>query len=181
MNRVKHPYFTKLLSYKLEKFIHDNSSLFNEDHSTSPFNADTYGAEGLRNTKDNIKCVSSFDDFWADRGNSDYYDYQLELLSKGVRIQRLFVVNSSNKKSAKKEMKRQKSDGIEVRSIDQYIFGEEGFFRDYLIQDNNLLVDLIPHDPVNPKHGDSSEKISTNNLGERIEEFNKYWTHATNA
>lgn len=181
IGRVSHPYFTRLLSYRLEAFLQDNASLFNGDHSTSPFSTDTYGAEGLRDTKDNLKCVSSFDDYWDDRGDSDYYDYQLELIKKGVRIQRLFVVDDANRGKAEIQMKRQKQDGIDVRFIEKYKFGEEGFFRDYLIQDNILLVDLLPEDPDKPKHGNSLERISTNGVGERVDEFNKYWSHATKA
>jgi len=181
IGRISHPYFIKQLSHRLEGFLQENASLFNGEYITSPFSTDTYGAEGLLSTKDNLKCISSFDDYWSDRGNSDYYDNQKKLVSNGVRIQRLFVIDDSNRDIANKEMERQKSDGFEVRSIEKYKFGEKGFFRDYLIQDNILLVDLIPNDFDNPKHGDSVEKISTNSVGERVDEFNQFWGLADKA
>jgi len=181
IRRVSHPYFVSLLSHKINGFVEDNINLFNGRHSTSPFKSDTYGADGLLNTKDNLKCVSSFSDYWDDRRNSDYYAHQVELVKGGIRIQRLFVVNDSNEESARREMKRQKEDGIEVRSINQHIFGGNEFFRDYLIQDNCLLVDLVPKCARSPKHSESIEIISTNGVNERIAEFNKFWGHADRA
>ena len=81
--RVKHPYFVRLLAQKVDRFIKNNETLFNQEYTTSPLSSDTYGAVGLKMTKKSLNCVSSIHDYWEDRGDSDYYLAQKKLIKKG--------------------------------------------------------------------------------------------------
>jgi hypothetical protein len=177
ISKVDHPYFKNLISQRLEDFINHNQSLFIETNETSPLNPDTFGAIGLKYTKESLLCVSSIDDYWNDMGDTDYLKFQKELTDNGVIIKRLFVVNDKNKESAFQEMKKQKQYGVEVRSIENRLFGESDFFRDYLIQDKELLVDLtfISNEKT---HLQAKEIITKQNVNERVREFRRYWASA---
>ena len=133
----------------------------------------------LQYTDKSLKCVSSFEDYWTDKKDSDYYSVQCDLVKKGVTIQRLFVISESNKNIVKKECKKQKNIGIQVRIIEKHkLSNDDNFFRDYLIQDEILLVDLIPKDLKKLIHHDAQEVITVNGVNKRLNEFDQHWSRA---
>jgi len=185
-NEIKHPYFKDILIRKFEDFMYENNSLLNNKYITNPNSRDTYGISGIKNTKKSLFCVSAISDYW-DTQNEQYIEVQRMLIKGGVIIQRLFVVNEKNYSKALEEMKRQTQYGVDVRYIDEKIMINSSGFRDYLIQDGMLLVDLVV-----PK-GNSKEdyikdskinhlevhEIITYGCYKRLKEFRSHWNRAT--
>ncbi len=71
-------------------------------------------------------------------------------------------------------MKNQQKIGIEVKGLDIEKHGDDYFFRDYLIQDDILLVDLS-FNGESKHHKDAVEKITLNGVAARLHEFETYW------
>lgn len=174
INRMEHPYFKEIIGHKIEKFITDNDQIFSSTHTTSPKSPDTFGTLGLRYTKNNLKCFSSLNDYWDDRRFTDYLKSQKEMAENGIEIKRLFILSDKDKDKTIEEAKLHKSIGIQVRVIDEREITEGLRSRDYLIQDDTLLVDLQGQ-TKETKHLDTTEIITTHKVDERIREFNQYW------
>jgi len=177
INRIEHPYFKERVRVEIERFIADNIQLFNSKHITSPDSPDTFGRPGLNYTSKDLKCFSSIDDYWDDRRDTDYFSYQKELVIKGVKIKRLFLYSEHNRKKVFEEAKKHKLIGVDVRVIGEKEVRSDLRKRDYLIQDERLLVDL-KLDENTKKHLEAREIITTQNVSERIGEFEKFWSAA---
>ncbi|MBF0263640.1 MAG: hypothetical protein HQL46_00080 [Gammaproteobacteria bacterium] len=181
LNNVKHPYFVNLITKRLKNLLSKNSELFMQTERTSPSHAHTFGAKGIRSTRENLKCVSYIPEYWEDKNDTEYMDTQVNLMKRGVKIKRLFIVNDANRENSIAQMKLQNKLGIETKFINQSMVEEEFKEKDFLIQDDELLVELYFDDDVtNGRHVDSKELITTDELIvlERKEQFQTNWASA---
>lgn len=169
LKKVKHPYFVELIDRRL----HDKTQgVFVQKEATSPTSRNTFGSQGIKTTANNLKCVSFMKGYWEDKSETPYMEVQKDLIKRDVKIQRLFIVNDDNRESCIKEMEYQDSLGIETAWVDQSRV-EEGFKeKDYLVQDDMLLVDLTGDD-----HANANELITVDVLDVRtaIEQFTTNW------
>jgi len=182
--KLKHPYFKRVMNHRFEDFIKENADLFNNRNVTKPAARDTFGEEGIRTTKETLYCVSSISDYWSEHMNDEYLRTQEVLIKKGVAIKRLFVFNDGSYADVLSEMARQIKMGIEVRAVNEKLMSKGEKFRDYLIQDGKLLVDLVPLVGVSGdvdyvtvsalKHLDAKEVV-TFGCKKRVVEFESHW------
>ena len=120
-------------------------------------------------------------EYWEDKKDTEYMDTQVELLRRGVVIQRLFIVNDRNRDVTYEQMRLQTAMGIDTKYIEQSMVEEDFREKDFLIQDDELLVDLyLDDEQVDGKHSDSKELITTDEilLLERKDEFLTNWACA---
>lgn len=174
---VEHPYFKHVLQNKIMDLIESDEvqTLINGTYVTNPQAQDTYGVNGLDYTEEfgNILFFSSIHDFWDDWRNvkdGKYLAKQVELMKyKNVSITRIFSINKSEFEKVKQLMKYQAELGIDVF----YIFKDESsnqtiqdewLEEDYLIQDEKLLVDLVPDNTKEDNHINRTEVITTKTI-----------------
>ena len=180
-SEVKHPYFIKLISTRLKSLLTSNTDIFKQTEYTSPCHANTFGAHGIRSTTEELKAVSFIPEYWEDKNDTEYMDTQINLMKRGVRVKRLFIVNDQNRDNTLSQMKLQNELGIETRFIEQSMVENDFKEKDFLIQDNELLVELYFDDDINNKrHRESKELITTDELlvNERNEQFLTNWASA---
>ncbi|MDH5424396.1 MAG: hypothetical protein OEY29_05320, partial [Gammaproteobacteria bacterium] len=181
LSDVKHPYFVNLISTRLKTMLTVNKDIFNQTEYTSPRHANTFGAHGIRSTSDELKCVSYIPEYWEDKNDTEYMNTQINLIKRGIRIKRLFIVNDLNRENTISQMKLQNELGIETRFIEQSMVECEFKEKDFLIQDNSLLVELyFDNETENKRHRESKELITTDELlvTERKEQFLTNWASA---
>lgn len=163
IRNISHPYFRKWACIKLHEFLAENNALFSGNNFTNPHSEDTFGISGIKFTRTSLKALTSVSDYWQDNFTIDYLAKQAELISKGIKIQRVFILEEGGYEKAKEQMKYQKELGIDVYYIykgNQYIdplWLEE----DYLIQDNMLLVQIYCDTHQFIKQDKCSEEITT--------------------
>ncbi len=178
---VKHPYFVGLISRRLKNLLTQNSELFVQTERTYPSHANTYGAQGIRTTRDNLKCVSYIPEYWEDKGETEYMVTQINLMKRGVKIKRLFIVNEQNRENTRKQMEYQNSLGIDTKCVEQSLVDFEFKEKDYLVQDDELLVELyFDEGEEYGTHSESKELITVDEtlVQERIEQFTTNWGNA---
>lgn len=178
---VKHPYFVSLISRRLKNLFTQNSDLFVQTERTYPSHANTYGAQGIRTTRDNLRCVSYIPEYWEDKGETEYMATQINLMKRGVKIKRLFIVNDQNRDNTRKQMEYQNSLGIEAKCVEQSLVDFEFKEKDYLVQDDELLVELyFDEGEEYGTHSESKELITVDEtlVQERIEQFTTNWGNA---
>lgn len=178
---VKHPYFVNLIARRLKSLLAQNSALFVQTERTYPSHANTFGAQGIRTTRDNLKCVSYIPEYWEDKGETEYMDTQINLMKRGVKIKRLFIVNDKNRDNTRKQMAYQHGLGIDTKCIEQAMVDFEFREKDYLVQDDELLVELYFDEGMEyGTHKESKELITVDDLvvQERIEQFTTNWANA---
>lgn len=181
LEKVTHPYFINLISKRLKSLMSSNSDLFLQTERTSPCHAHTFGAKGIRSTRENLKCVSYIPEYWEDKNDTEYMDTQVNLMKRNVKIKRLFIVNEKNRDNTTSQMKLQNKLGIETKFIEQSMVEEDFKEKDFLIQDGELLVELYFDDDIQDgRHVDSKELITTESLLvlERKEQFQTNWASA---
>ena len=180
VDEVRHPYFVALVNKRLKNVLAKHS-VFTQTEYTNPSHANTFGAKGIKTTKESLKCVSFMPEYWEDKKDTEYMDTQVELLRRGVVIQRLFIVNDRNRDVTYEQMRLQTAMGIDTKYIEQSMVEEDFREKDFLIQDDELLVDLyLDDEQVDGKHSDSKELITTDEilLLERKDEFLTNWACA---
>jgi hypothetical protein len=180
IEEVKHPYFVALVHKRLKNMLAKNN-VFTQTEYTNPSHANTFGAKGIKSTRLNLKCVSFMPEYWEDKKDTEYMDTQAELLKRGIVIQRLFIVNDKNRKVTFEQMRIQAGMGIETKYIEQSMVEEDFREKDFLIQDDELLVDLyFEDDQIDGKHSDAKELITMDEilLLERKDEFLTNWACA---
>ena len=136
VDEVTHPYFVSLINKRLKNVLSKNN-VFSQTEYTNPSHANTFGAKGIKTTKESLRCVSFMPEYWEDKKDTEY--------------------------------------------IEQSMVEEDFKERDYLIQDDELLVGLYFEDEkVDGKHSDSKELITTDEilLLERRDEFLTNWACA---
>ena len=158
-----------------------NKEIFTQTEFTSPCHVNTFGAKGVKMTKESLKCVSFIPEYWEDKKDTEYMDIQRDLITRGVKIQRLFIVNDENRDNSFSQMKIQSDMKIETKYIEQSMVDNDFKERDFLIQDNDLLIDLSLDEAANvQKHSNSKEVVTTEEVLvlERKEEFSTNWATA---
>lgn len=187
LQKIKHPYFVNLLNNQL------NNILSNQEFITTPSSQETFGYEGIRTTKNNLRFISSFKDYWDDQSETEYDRTQDELIKRGVKIRRLFIdhtvttsdddlkireVKDKQFESLVKQMESQFNRGIEVKYIPAVAISNNFKNKDGLIQDDELLVDLKLSD--DGTHKKAVELITMNPypIEKSIKEFELYWNQA---
>jgi|LWDU01.1.fsa_nt_gi hypothetical protein len=198
-NNLKKPYFIKLINKRLKRII-DNREFKSPEpfivdltEITSPSSQETFGSEGTKDTQNNLKFISSFDDYWEDQGDTEYDKVQYELIKRDVSIKRLFVDHSvieiqdsktdierkeKNFESLKKLMEKQSNKGMNVKYIPATEVKDDFKNKDGLIQDDDLLVELVKG--YDGKHKTAKEIITMNPypVQEILKEFDSYWNQA---
>lgn len=147
LQKISHPYFKKLMSYRISHFLQQNKEILAGINRTSPHADDTFGVEGISYTKEygNIKAVSSIDDYWEDDFSVSYLDMQQKLIrEKHVTIQRIFILDKNQFSKKEKLLKDQHRRGIQVYYVDKKspYLDAEWLNDDFLIQDDELLVQI---------------------------------------
>ena len=184
LTSVKHPYFVNLVSKRLKNLLSSNTELFVQTERTSPCHAHTFGAKGIRTTKEKLKCVSFIPEYWVDKNDTEYMNTQINLMKRGVKIKRLFIVNDVNRANTAAQMNLQNGLGIETKCIEQSMVEADFKEKDFLLQDDELLVQLyFDEDATSGRHIDSKELITTDHLIvlERKEQFQTNWASAKSA
>lgn len=158
---VDHDYFKKWICIKLNEFIETNAAFFDGTNSTNPHAEDTFGISGIGFTKKSIKALSSINDYWDDGFTKEYLEKQADMISKGIDIIRIFVVDMELNLLGFEQMERQYNLGIKVYYIekDNEFINPLWLLEDYLIQDDELLVQIFC---------ESHRFIATNNQTEKI-------------
>ena len=178
---IEHPYFINLITNRLKQLLSKNKDIFKQTELTSPTHVNTFGAKGIKMTETSLKCVSFIPEYWEDKKDTEYMDLQRDLITRGVKIQRLFIVNDENRESTFAQMKVQNSMNIETKYIEQSMVDSSFRERDFLIQDNRILIDLfIDEESEDKKHSSSKELVTTDDamVLERKEEFSTNWATA---
>jgi len=181
LKNVNHPYFIGLVSRRIKNMLTQNKDLFLQTEYTYPSHANTFGAQGIRTTQNNLKCVSFIPEYWEDKGDTEYMDVQINLMKRGIKIKRLFIVNEQNRDNTKQQMAYQNSLGIETKCIEQSMVDNDFKEKDYLVQDDELLVELYFDEGMeNGTHSESKELITLDEVlvQERIEQFTTNWANA---
>ena len=168
LDSIQNPYFKRRIQFALQKnleqFKKDNKHLFEGYLETSPYNNDTYGTEGLNNTKREILAVSSIEDYWEREGFTEEYLHTQYCLIKdrAITIKRIFIGNKDTLKKLKRLMKDQQTNGIEVFYIesDSDYCPDEWKKEDFLIQDNSLVV-ILQADSHKADNSEKKEIITT--------------------
>lgn len=184
LSKIKHPYFVNLISKRLKNLLSSNSEQFVQTERTSPCHAHTFGAKGISTTREKLKCVSYIPEYWEDKNDTEYMNIQINLMKRGVKIKRLFIVNDMNRDNTIAQMSLQNNLGIETKFIDQSMVEADFKEKDYLIQDDELLVELyFDDDAESGRHVDSKELITMEDLVviERKEQFQTNWASAKSA
>ncbi len=163
--KLKHPYFKKWSEIKLEEFIASNYDFFQGSNRTHPHAEDTFGIEGINHTQRTLRCLSSVKDYWDDNFAIEYLKAQIALIkTKGIRIQRIWVIDKENFEKLFPKMENQLKSGIEL----YYIFRNTEYMNpdwlneDYLIQDDNLLVEINCESHKHTNGNDKTEHITIN-------------------
>jgi hypothetical protein len=153
LGRKRHPHFQRLLAERIDKFMADNKPILDEATETSPQSAETFGIEGLRFTKNRLRCLSSIPTYWDDRrnlpdtSNGGYLAAQKALIdSHKINIERIFVFCSADQAKYTPIMRAHKKAGVDVWFVlndDAHNLETAWLEEDYLIQDDSLLVDLV--------------------------------------
>lgn len=176
-----HPYFVKQVRMKLEKSLDSIKDLLEGKNWTSPNNSlETFGAEGLRLTKDNgiIKATSAVPDYWLDPRSDNYLKANEEIIkTKNARIIRIFIYPKAKHTSMKSKMQIQKDMGIEVRYIhkESTYATKEYLEEDYLIQDDEILVQIFCSSHQNLDIQEKTELITTSKV--EVEEMLNHFDH----
>ena len=142
---LSHPYFRKWACMKLNSFLSENNLFFDGTNWTNPHSEDTFGVSGILLTQKSLKAITAVSDYWDDRFTIDYLKKQADLVKKGIKIQRIFILDEDKLETARPQMEYQHRLGIEV----YYIFKKNDYIdpkwleEDYLIQDESLLVQIF--------------------------------------
>lgn len=183
---VEHPYFKKEIDEKMKEFLSDNQELLSGIHVTNPHADDTFGIEGISYTKEfgSIKAVSSIPDYWEDDFTKEYLKVQSELIDqKHVTIQRIFIFEKKEWKKKEQHMKEQVKCGIQVFYIDKdsEYFNPQWMQEDFLIQDNELLVDIAGITHKFNKNDSVEERITMNKneVQQKLKRFDRLLERAT--
>lgn len=182
-----HPYFKKHLQNALEKNFDDfnekNKKMIEGYVETTPYESMTFGTEGILWTKKCLLAVTSIDDYWErDNFVNKYLQAQIELIeSRNITVKRIFILKNDQFKKLESMMKFQKENGISVYYINanSEYFNKEWIDEDFLIQDNELLVDLKCS---SHKYGDVGKEIITVNeslVHTKIDLFNSMMRNST--
>lgn len=151
LRNVKSPYFRKRINVALQKTLEEfketnRNSLFDGYIEVQPYDTNTYGTEGIKDTKSELLAVSSVENYWDRPGfASEYSETQYMLIKDhNIVIKRIFIGKKEWIKQLRKVMREQHNHGIKI----YYIETDTGFCpdewknEDILIQDGMLLVEL---------------------------------------
>lgn len=180
INHIKHPYFVSLITKRFKQLMSSNSNIFQQTEYTSPSHVDTFGAKGIKTTREILRCVSFVPEYWEDKKDTEYMDIQSNLIKRGVKIQRLFIVNDKNRENSSEQMRIQNIMGIETKAIEQSMVDDSFREKDFLLQDDELLVELYFEEENSGKHVDAKELITMDEIKvlESKDEFLTNWASA---
>lgn len=141
---VHHAYFKKWAHIKLEEFLSENNEFFEGTNHTNPHAEDTFGISGIEFTKKSIKAITSVSDYWEDNFTLEYLNKQAQMINRGIEVHRVFVIEQGQIDKAIPQMDYQYNLGINVYYIekDNEYIDPEWLSEDYLIQDDELLVEI---------------------------------------
>ena len=177
MFNLDHAYFKKWAYMKLNTFMSNNESFFDGTNWTNPHSEDTFGISGIAFTQKSIKAISVVQDYWEDNFTIEYLKRQGELITRGVDIWRVFVIEKDKFEDAKAKMERQRELGIKVYYIfkgNEYI-DPQWLEEDYLIQDDKLLVQIYCSTHQFSSQNKSEEQITVDivTVKNKIERFQR--------
>lgn len=164
---LKNPYFEKWAKRRLQSFLKENEDFFNGTNRTNPHASDTFGIDGIKDTAIDgiIHAVSSVYDYWEDDFVPNYLSVQEQLIkTKHITIQRIFIFPKGMYAKFRKVMEDQKKIGINV----YYLFSDGDYINpawkneDFLIQDDNLLVQINTSSMKNSTMEEQCELITIN-------------------
>lgn len=179
LEKVETPYFRKRLDDALRRMVSEfketNRDLFEGRVITNPYSVNTYGANGLKWTENEILAVSSVNDYW-ERSDfvSEYLRTQFDLIEdKSVTIKRIFVGTKDVLDHTEGYMKMQKQGGIDVYCLvtDSEYCNKDWIGQDFLIQDRKLLVDLHVNSHKADDPGEEIISIKEAEVREKYELF----------
>ncbi len=142
---LEHPYFRKWAGVRLNAFLDENDGFFRGTNRTNPHSEETFGITGIAMTEHSVRAITSVSDYWEDGFAAEYLGKQSELAARGVRIDRIFIIEEGKLAEARKQMEFQKAKGINVYYIvkGNPFIDPEWLEEDYLIQDDRLLVQIF--------------------------------------
>lgn len=174
---MQHAYFKKWASFKLNEFLSKNDDFFDGTNYTNPHAEDTFGVTGIEFTEHELKAITAVSDYWQDSFTIAYLQKQEELIKRGVSIYRVFVIEEGKLNDAIEQMNYQYNLGIKV----YYIEKSNGFIdpawlvEDYLIQDNQLVVEIFCTTHQFDEKGKNTERITMDivEVQKKIERFQR--------
>ena len=174
---LKHPYFRKWTAIKINKFIYDNEDFFENRNCTDPHKEDTFGVAGIEFTRKNLKALTVVNDYWQDNFVIEYLQMQKRMIEKGITIERIFVVDKECMNAISQQMKSQKDLGVNVYYIerDNEYIDPQWLQEDYLIQDEELLVQIFCNSHKFGQKSDLNERITMDPVivQNKIERFSR--------
>jgi len=174
---VRHDYFKKWACVKLDEFLSKNDDFFDGTNWTNPHSEETFGIAGIGFTKKTIKATTAVSDYWDDNFTIEYLNRQAEMIKGGVSIFRVFIIEKGCVDKAVKQMDYQHSLGINVYYIEkgnEYI-DPTWLTEDYLIQDDELLVQIYCESHRFDSQDKNNEEITLNPIKVRnkVERFQR--------
>lgn len=174
---VQHDYFKKWVCIKLDEFLSENSEFFDGTNWTNPHSEETFGITGIGFTKKNIKATTAVADYWDDNFTIEYLNRQAEMIQKGIKIYRVFIVEKGCVEKAIKQMNYQHSLGINVYYIEKgnEFIDPSWLLEDYLIQDDELLVQIYCESHQFNSQNNNNEEITMNpiKVKKKVERFQR--------
>lgn len=180
---VRHDYFKKWTSIKLNVFLSENNDFFNGTNWTNPHSEETFGIVGIGYTKKCIKAVTAVSDYWRDGFSIAYLNKQHELIQNGITVTRIFIIEKGKLAESVGQMEYQTSLGIRVYYIEkgnEYI-DPAWLLEDYLIQDDELLVQIYCQSHQFSTQEQNTEEITMDavKVQKKVERFQRILERAT--
>lgn len=180
---VKHDYFKKLACIKLEEFLSDNQAFFEGTNRTNPHSEETFGIAGIGFTKHTLKATTAVADYWNDHFTIEYLRRQGEMIQKGIKIYRVFIIEKGGVEKAVKQMDYQYRLGIGVYYIEKgnEFIDPDWLLEDYLIQDDELLVQIYCQTHQFESQEITNEEITMNPIKvmKKVERFQRILERST--
>lgn len=174
---VQHDYFKKWVCIKLDDFLYQNDDFFDGTNWTNPHSEETFGITGIAFTKKSLKATTAVSDYWEDGFTIEYLKKQAELIQNGVQITRVFIIEQGKLAQAVPQMTYQHQLGIQVYYIEKgnEFIDPEWLLEDYLIQDDQLLVQIYCQSHHFDSQNRNNEEITMNSIRvkSKVERFQR--------
>ncbi len=174
---VQHDYFKKWVCVKLDEFLAENDEFFDGTNWTNPHSEQTFGIAGIAFTKKSLKATTAVADYWDDNFTIEYLNKQAEMIKKGVTIHRIFIIEKGCVENAVKQMDYQYNLGINVFYIEKgnEFIDPSWLLEDYLIQDDELLVQIYCESHQFDSQNNNNEEITMNpiKVKKKVERFQR--------
>lgn len=156
IENIKHPYFRELFQIRLRAFLMENERLFDGEYYSYDSRKDAFHHSFLPHTHFSLKATVAY---WSFPLDKDYFESYLKsqkelIKEKGVKIQRVFIMNADEYDKYVPIMQAYSEIGVDVRYFDRkntpYVPSTKD--EDYLIQDDNIAAYFVGDSGEHTEH-----------------------------